>query len=82
MTTTQSIITILVVVLGTMLTRFLPFLVFPGGENTAALYYLFRHGAALCRHWPVGGILPERCSFRVLSWPAGIDCHCLYFHTP
>ena len=28
MTTTQSIITILVVVLGTMLTRFLPFLIF------------------------------------------------------
>lgn len=29
MTTTQSIITIIIVVIGTMLTRFLPFLVFP-----------------------------------------------------
>lgn len=29
MTTTQSIITVSVVVLGTMLTRFLPFLIFP-----------------------------------------------------
>ncbi len=29
MTTTQSVITILVVVLGTMVTRFLPFLIFP-----------------------------------------------------
>lgn len=33
MTTTQSIITILVVVLGTMFTRFLPFLVFPEGKT-------------------------------------------------
>ena len=33
MTTTQSTITILVVVLGTMLTRFLPFLVFPEGKT-------------------------------------------------
>lgn len=33
MTTTQSIITILVVVLGTMLTRFLPFLIFPEGKT-------------------------------------------------
>ena len=29
MTTTQSIITIVAVVLGTMATRFLPFLIFP-----------------------------------------------------
>lgn len=29
MTTTQSIITILAVIIGTMLTRFLPFLIFP-----------------------------------------------------
>lgn len=33
MTTAQSIITILVVVLGTMLTRFLPFLIFPEGKT-------------------------------------------------
>ena len=33
MTTIQSVITILVVVLGTMLTRFLPFLVFPEGKT-------------------------------------------------
>ena len=33
MTTTQSIITIIAVVLGTMVTRFLPFLVFPEGKT-------------------------------------------------
>lgn len=33
MTTTQSIITVSVVVLGTMLTRFLPFLIFPENKT-------------------------------------------------
>lgn len=36
MTTTQSIITILAVVAGTMLTRFLPFLIFPEGKKPPA----------------------------------------------
>lgn len=36
MTTTQSIITVLVVVLGTMITRFLPFLIFPEGKTPPA----------------------------------------------
>lgn len=34
MTVTQRLITILVLVLGTMFTRFLPFLVFPSGRPT------------------------------------------------
>ena len=34
MTLTQQIITIAMVVLGTLLTRFLPFLVFPSGKET------------------------------------------------
>ena len=34
MTLTQQIITIAMVVLGTMLTRFLPFIVFPSGKPT------------------------------------------------
>lgn len=33
MTTTQAIITIAAVVLGTMVTRFLPFIIFPEGKN-------------------------------------------------
>ena len=36
MTTTQSIITIAAVVLGTMVTRFLPFLIFPEGKTPPA----------------------------------------------
>ena len=34
MTVSQQVITILVVVLGTMLTRYLPFLLFPGNKPT------------------------------------------------
>lgn len=34
MTLTQQIITILMVILGTVITRFLPFLVFPAGKPT------------------------------------------------
>lgn len=37
MTTTQSILTIAAVVLATMLTRFLPFLVFPEGRKPPAV---------------------------------------------
>ena len=33
MTTTQAIITIAAVVLGTMATRFIPFIIFPEGKN-------------------------------------------------
>lgn len=41
MTLTQRILTIAVVVLGTMLTRFLPFLLFPAGKPTPkAVHYL------------------------------------------
>ncbi len=36
MTLTQQIITIAMVVLGTMITRFLPFLIFPDGRETPA----------------------------------------------
>ena len=36
MTTTQSIITIVAVVLGTMVTRFPPFLIFPEGKTPPA----------------------------------------------
>ena len=49
MTVTQSVITIAAVVLGTMTTRFLPFLVFPEGrEPPAFIRYL-------------GAVLPVYC---------------------
>lgn len=38
MTLTQQIITIAMVVLGTVLTRFLPFLLFPAGKPTRNTY--------------------------------------------
>lgn len=37
MTSTENIITIFVVILGTMLTRFLPFLIFPANKKTPPL---------------------------------------------
>ena len=41
MTLSQRILTIVVIVLGTMLTRFLPFLLFPAGKPTPkAVHYL------------------------------------------
>jgi len=41
MTTTQQFITIGMVILGTVLTRFLPFLIFPSGKSTpGAVQYL------------------------------------------
>lgn len=40
MTTSQSIITIIIVVLGTMTTRFLPFIIFPEGK-TPPKYILY-----------------------------------------
>ena len=41
MTLTQRILTIVIIVLGTMLTRFLPFLLFPSGKSTPkAVHYL------------------------------------------
>lgn len=45
MTTTQNIITILAVVIGTMLTRFLPFLIFP--ENKTPPKSILYFGAVL-----------------------------------
>ena len=48
MTITQQIITVVVVVLGTMTTRFLPFIIFPGGilsEGCDGKYALRTAGA-------------------------------------
>lgn len=39
MTLTQRILTILIIILGTMLTRFLPFLLFPAGKPTPRLIH-------------------------------------------
>ena len=63
MTITQQIITVAVVVLGTMTTRFLPFLIFPEGkEPPAVITYL---GTVL--PYAVIGLLVVYC-LRSVSW--------------
>ena len=57
MTTTQEILTIAVVVLGTMLTRFLPFLIFPEGKKPPA--YITYLGTVL--PYAVIGLLVVYC---------------------
>ena len=44
MSFTEQLITIAVVVLGTMTTRFLPFLLFPAHKKNTALGGIFRQG--------------------------------------
>ena len=66
MTITQQIITVAVVVLGTMTTRFLPFIIFPEGkEPPAVITYL-------------GKVLPYAVIGKYSLWIAGIDCHSVY----
>ena len=67
MTTAQEIITILVVVLGTMLTRFLPFLIFPEGK-TPPLYVTYL-GTVL--PYAVIGLLVVYCLKDAISSPLG-----------
>ena len=73
MTITQQIITVAVVVLGTMTTRFLPFLIFPEGKEPPA-----GDRAAVCSDRIAGGVLPERCSGKRPLWDTGTDCHFVY----
>lgn len=49
MSLTQQAITILMVVLGTLITRFLPFIVFPAGKPTPKyIQYLGSERSAIC----------------------------------
>ena len=66
MTLTQRILTIAVIVLGTMLTRFLPFLLFPAGKPTPkAVHYL---GSVL--PGAVFGLLVVYC-LKNVGWVTG-----------
>lgn len=62
MTTAQSLITIGIIALGTVFTRFLPFWLFPKGKPGAAHRGISGKGAALCCDGPVGGVLFEGCA--------------------
>ncbi len=57
MTVTQSVVTILVVVLGTMVTRFLPFFIFPEGKKPPS--YITYLGSVL--PYAVIGLLVVYC---------------------
>lgn len=80
MTITQQIITVAVVVLGTMTTRFLPFIIFPEGKEppTTGCDYLSGESIALCSDWIAGSVLLKRCAGKYSLWIAGIDCHSVY----
>lgn len=81
MTTTQSIITIVAVVLGTMVTRFLPFLIFPEGKTPPA--YIQYLGKVL--PYAVIGLLVIYCLKDVPAklhlWIAGSHCDPVYHGT-
>ena len=70
MTTAQMIITVGAVVLGTMTTRFLPFLLFPANNPTPK--YIQYLGRVL--PYAVMGLLLIYClkEVRVTAWPYGI----------
>ncbi len=70
MTTAQMIITVGAVVLGTMTTRFLPFLLFPANKPTPK--YIQYLGRVL--PYAVMGLLLIYClkEVRVAAWPYGI----------
>ena len=69
MTTTQSIITIIAVVLGTMVTRFLPFLIFPEGKTSKGEMNAFQPGFA---------VLAEKTGARVVECAHVGEYHVLF----
>ena len=71
MTILQQVLTVAAVVLGTMTTRFLPFLLFPEGKQPPAfIRYL---GTVLPS--AAGGLLSERRGLHQLARPAGAFGH-------
>ena len=56
MTTWQGIVTVLMAVLGTIITRFLPFMLFPGIKEAAAYRRLSRQRASVRHDRTAGGV--------------------------
>ncbi len=73
MTTAEQIMTIAAVILATMLTRFLPFF----DLSNTQLHTIPRQSTFLCRIWPAGYLLFERCQ-PVGRKPchSGVSCDC------
>ena len=79
MTITQQIITVVVVVLGTMTTRFFALYHISGRKGTAGCDHLSGKSAALCSDRIAGGILSEGCAGKYLLLTARADrntVHC------
>lgn len=81
MTTTQSIITIVAVVLGTMVTQIPAISDFSGRKDTACLYSVSGKGASLCSDRSSRYLLPEGCASQLHLWIAGSHCDPVYHGT-
>ena len=68
MTTTQAIITIAAVVLGTMATRFIPFIIFPEGKKSTGIYQISRNRTSVCGNRTSCHLLSERCPCKQYTW--------------
>ena len=72
----QGIATVAAVVLGTLVTRFLPFLLFPAGKPHPEIHSILRQSAALRRDRPFSDLLLEgRVGNRFSLRAAGADRH-------
>lgn len=68
MTTTQAIITIAAVVLGTMATRFIPFIIFPEGKNPPEFIKYLGTVLPVCGNRTSCHLLSERCPCKQYTW--------------
>ena len=74
LTPAQTMIMILAVALGTMITRFTPFPRFQGTAEDRAVSW---KGSATGNDGTSCGLLPEKCvTDKITSRDTGTDCHC------
>lgn len=69
MTILQQVLTVAAVVLGTMTTRFLPFLLFPEGKQPPAFIRYLGTVLPSAVIGLAGGLLSERRGLHQLAWP-------------
>ncbi len=68
MTTTQAVITIVAVVLGTMATRFISFMIFPEGKNPPEICTISWNSTSICRNRTSHYLLSQRCPVEQYTW--------------
>lgn len=77
LTPVQTMIMILAVALGTMITRFTPFFVISRFQGTAEDRAVSWKGSATGNDGVSCGLLPEKCiTDKITSRDTGTDCHC------